>query len=294
MRMKSWSAARAGGKRSLLALSGVASLAVCVSCIGAAPASAKPVPDENYKPFVNCPVGVKKLEACVVATTTSGEFHLGSKVVKIESPVVLQGGLLAPPKNTPEVFRELIPPTDGAPVLVAAPMKVPGGLTGIEGVGEEVTATTEVVGPVEINESNQVEEKGVAVELPIRVKLNNALLGEQCLVGSAAEPIMLNLTTGPTSPPPPNTSIHGFKGTLSFADEIVTFAGIKLVDNSFAAPGAHGCGGLLELVENTLVDTVAGLPSAAGSNTAILEGSVQEAFPKFVKKAHVLPKAPKK
>jgi hypothetical protein len=274
-------------------LAGVAAIAVCSGLAVAAQASAKPVVDENYKPFVNCPIGVKKLEACIVATTTSGEFKLGSKTVKIETPVLLQGGLLPPPKNTPEIDRELIPPTNGAPVLVAAPMKVPGGLTGIEGVGEEVTASTELVGPVIINESNQVEEKGIAVKLPIRVKLNNGLLGEECLVGSAAEPITLNLTTGATSPPAPNKSIHGSKGTLSVNDNIATFSGLSLVDNSFAAPGAKGCGGLLELVENELVDTVAGLPSAAGSNTAILNGTVQEGFTKEVKKSHVIPKAKK-
>ena len=270
-------------------------LALCITCLaGATQASAKPVVDENYLPFIHCPIGVKKLEVCVVATTTSGEFHLGSKTVKIESPVTLQGGLLFPPKNTPEDTRTLLPPTDGAPELIAAPMKVPGGLTGIEGVGEEVTATTELVGPVEVNVANQVEEKGVAVKLPLRVKLNNSLLGAECFVGSAAEPITLNLTTGATSPPGPNKSIHGGKGTLSVNDNIATFNGLSLVDNAFAAPGAKGCGGpLLELVDDLLVDTVAGLPAASGTNTAILNGSVSEGFAKLVKKSHVIPKMKK-
>jgi hypothetical protein len=260
---------------------------------GAAQASAKRVVDENYAPFINCPISVKKLEACIVATTTSGEFKLGSKTVKIETPVLLQGGLLPPPKNTPEIDRELIPPTDGAPVLVAAPMKVPGGLTGIEGVGEEVTATTELVGPVIINEANQVEEKGIAVHLPLRVKLNNATLGEECFVGSAAEPIMLALTTGATSPPSPNTSIHGSKGTLSVNDNIAEFSGLTLVDNSFSAPGANGCGGSLSALLDPVVNADSGLPAAAGSNTAILNGTVQEGFTKQVKKSHIIPKAKK-
>lgn len=269
-------------------------LAVGGGLASAAPASAKAVVDENYLPFKHCPVSVKKLEACIVATTTSGEFHLGSKTVKIESPVTLQGGLMPPPKGEPEVFRELVPPTDGAPVLVAAPMKVPGGLTGIEGAETEATevfATTELVGPVLVNESNQVEERGAAVKLPLRVKLSNPTLGEECFVGSAAEPVTLNLTTGTTSPPSPNTPIHGSKGTLSTSDNIATFAGLTLVDNSFGAPGAHGCGGTaLEAVVDAVVNTASGLPAAPGTNTAILNGEVKEGFPKFVKKSHVIPR----
>jgi len=264
---------------------------------GAAPASAKKVVDENYLPFVHCPAFIKHLEACVLATTTSGEFHLGSKTVKIETPVTLQGGLMFPPKDTPEDSRELIAPTDGSPILIAAPMKVPGGLTGVEGTETEATevfATTELVGPVIVNVANQVEEKGIAVELPIRVKLSNPTLGEECFVGSAAEPIALHLTTGATAPPGPNTSIHGSKGTLSVADNIATFSGLTLVDNSFGAPGAHGCGGPgLETVVDAIVNAASGLPAAPGTNTAILNGSVKEGFPKFVKKAHVLPKKPK-
>jgi hypothetical protein len=260
---------------------------------GAAQASAKPVPDENYKPFVNCPIGVKKLEACLVATTTSGEFKLGSKTVKVETPVILQGGLLPPPKGTVNADRELIPPTDGAPLLVAAPMKVPGGLTGVEGVGEEVTATTEVVGPVLIDEGNQIAEQGVAVHLPLRVKLNNATLGSECFVGSAAEPVMLALTTGATAPPSPNSPIHGSKGTAVLTDGIVEFSGLSLVDNSFSAPGVQGCGESLSALLDPVVDASSGLPAAAGSNTAILNGSVEEGFAKLVKKAHVIPKVKK-
>ncbi|HEY1833619.1 MAG TPA: hypothetical protein VGG08_04220 [Solirubrobacteraceae bacterium] len=271
-----------------------AALVVGASLASATPAAAKKPVDENYLPFKNCPIAVKKLEACVVATTTSGEFKLGSKTVKIETPVTLQGGLLPPPKSEPEIDRELIPPTDGAPLLEAAPMKVPGGLTGIEGLGEEVTATTELVGPVIINEANQVEEKGIAVKLPLRVKLNNAALGEECFVGSAAEPVLLELTTGATSPPSPNTPIHGSKGTLAAFDNIAEFSGLTLVDNSFSAPGAAGCGGVLATILDPIVDADSGLPSAAGNNTAILNGSVQEGFTRFVKKSHVIAKTKKK
>jgi hypothetical protein len=40
--------------------------------------------------------------------------------------------------------------------------------------------------------------------LPIRVHLENATLGNNCYVGSFTNPIVLHLTAGTTSPPPPN------------------------------------------------------------------------------------------
>jgi hypothetical protein len=253
-----------------------------IAALTASAAAAAPVVDENYLPFKHCPIENKTVKLCVVAITTSGEFKMGSKTVTIEHPVVLQGGLTGN-----EGFLELVPPTDGAPVMEAPPMKVPGGLTGIEGVGEEVTATTELTGPVILNVGNEGTRQGVATLLPLRVKLNNSVLGKECIVGSAAEPLLLQLTTGTTSPPPPNTPISGAPGTLSLNEEIDELHGVSLVDNSFAAPGVNGCGESLAPVLDPVVDLSAGLPSASGKNTAILNGSVLLTSRKAVKKSKV-------
>jgi len=51
----------------------------------------------------------------------------------------------------------------------------------------------------------------------------------------------------------------------------VTFNESKLVDNAFAVPGASGCGGLSSLLVDPFVNSVVGVPSPAGTNTAILE-----------------------
>jgi hypothetical protein len=103
---------------------------------------------------------------------------------------------------------------------------------------------------------------------------------------------VLHLTTGTTSPPPPNKPITGNPGKVSVneAQTILTVGGNSLVDDSFAAPAAAGCGAL-PLVIDTVVDLQAGLPSAAGNNTAILNGSIAESAPKYVKKAKVIPKS---
>ena len=48
------------------------------------------------------------------------------------------------------------------------------------------------------------------------------------------------------------------------------------MDNAWAAPGSHGCGGpLVESIVDAAVNAELGLPSAAGHNTAILNGKLE-------------------
>ncbi|MGA2322094.1 MAG: hypothetical protein ABSG95_15400 [Solirubrobacteraceae bacterium] len=260
---------------------------------GASPALAKKTPNPEFTPFANCPISApavtkkKRVAYCLVANTTSGEFKVGSKTVTINKPITLQGGLI-------EGSRELVPATNGE-TLSKTPLTIPGGLVGVGDIGGEVTATTELAGPVLINESVLTDGDGAAVELPIKVKLSNPTLGNECYIGSDSAPVVLHLTTGTTSPPSPNTPIHGNPGTASFneAFSIVTIEGTSLVDNSFAAPGVTGCGESLSALLDPVVDEDAGLPSAAGSNTAILNGSLKETSAQDAKKSGVIPKAKK-
>ena len=77
-------------------------------------------------------------------------------------------------------------------------------------------------------------------------------------------------------PPAPNKPIEGTVGELEFLEEgsILETKGTKLVDNAWAAPGANGCGGLFSLILDPIVNAAAGLPAAAGKNTAILVNKV--------------------
>jgi len=273
------------GRRRGRSLAAAATLAVAIGAAAAPQAFAKAVVNHEFDRFADCPITVKKLVNCVSATVTGGEFHVGSKAVIINKPITLQGGQL----NNQEA---LVPAADGN-TLSHTPLKVPGGLIGIEGIGGEVTATTELVGPALINTNHLFTREGTAVTLPIRVKLDNAALGPECFIGSEVEPITLRLTTGTTSPPAPNKPITGSPGTIH-VEGGGTFAnveGISLVDNSFGAPGTNGCGGALAFLLNPLVAVAAGLPSTSGHNTAILNQSVSQAAVKYVKKSHVIPKA---
>ena len=96
---------------------------------------------------------------------------------------------------------------------------------------------------------------------------------------------MLNLTTGTTAPPKPNEPIKGSRGRIEFneAFTLITLSGGKLVNNSFAAPEAKGCGGILTSIVDKAVDEELGLPAAAGHNTAILQGKLATGLASAVK-----------
>ena len=143
-----------------------------------------------------------------------------------------------------------------------------------------VTASTELVGTPKISLENALSASGTALQLPVRVHLENEFLGSKCFVGSKAHPVTVEFTTGTTSPPLPNKPISGNPGELELKDggALIIDKKNSLVNNSFAAPEAEGCGsqilfGLFTGLIDGAVDLEIGLPSVAGHNTAILNGN---------------------
>lgn len=55
------------------------------------------------------------------------------------------------------------------------------------------------------------------------------------------------------------------------------------MNNSFAAPGVEGCGGLFSFLIDLIIDGQLGVPAAAGHNTAILSGTLKDANAEAVK-----------
>jgi len=275
--------------------------AVAVS--GAASASA--TPKGEFAVFADCPVTTSS--ACIYATTETGEFVVGNKTVPIEKTLTLQGGLL---ENEETAELTFVAAKDGN-TLSKTPQKVPGGLAGlikcseIKGAGlleklergtceavfenglTGVNATTELAAPassIGINLAHLLNAEGVALSLPIKVHLENPLLGSSCYLGSNSSPIVLELTTGKTIPPLPNKSISGKVGTITFSPEgtILTDSENSLVDNSFAAPATNGCGGALEFLLAPIINASLGVPAASGHNTAILNGTLKQAGAEIV------------
>lgn len=275
----------AGGATAMLGVLAFASVAV------AAPHH----PKGEFTQFGDCPLSRATINDCIYSVTSGGSFTIGKKTVPIKNPVTLQGGYEGEGAGLKFFGAE-----DGN-TLSKTPQPVPGGLLGItaptwwptflqEAFNEAIShgftgvnATVELAAPatsIKLSTEHLVLEEGVALQLPVKVHLENSFLGSSCYVGSNSSPIVIPLTTGATSPPGPNKSIHGAAGEFSANEtfSILTFSGGKLVENAFSASGANGCGGfLIEYLVDPLVNEILGVPAAGGKNTAILEGKLQDA-----------------
>jgi hypothetical protein len=252
-------------------------------------------PTGDFAVFKQCPRFNPEVNRCIYSVTKSGEVKIGSTAVPIKNPITLQGGI-----NESTEPGTMVAALNGE-TLSKTPQPVPGGLLDLVKCNEisnfferiacelvfengvtGVTATTELAKPasaVTISASNLINGEGTALFLPVKVKLDNPFLGSECYIGSNSSPITLNLTTGKTSPPPPNTSISGKEGTLTFKDEfrLTEITNNTLVDNSFAVPAANGCGGVFAFLIDPIINAKLGLPSPAGNNTVIQNNTIKEA-----------------
>jgi hypothetical protein len=279
----------------------VAMFAVALTVLALAGTASAKLTGE-FKKFEFCPYTNPSVERCLYSLTTGGEVSLGSKTVPIEKQVVVQGGYEPAPFEGPEeTFSKFVGATNGE-TLSKAPQKVPGGLAGLVNCKEisnfllrvscEVTfengltgvnSTLELARPaseIRVSEIHLSEGIGVALKLPVKVHLENPFLGESCYVGSSTTPIKWELTSGKTNPPPPNTSIKGKIGSISFLEEvqIVKVTGNELVDNAWSAPATSGCGGALSFILDPIVSASAGLPSEKGENSARLKNEIWMTF----------------
>lgn len=274
----------------------VSSLAVLIAMFAiTSPALAAKHPKGEFAVFQECPTSTAEVENCIVAKTESGQFTIGNEKVPIVSPITLQGGLNHFFTGGEKFFAA----ENAANTLTKAPQKVPGGLSGLvkcneisnfferlacEAIFENgvtgVNATTELAAPassVGVNTIALTIQEGTALSLPLKVHLENPFLGSSCYIGSNAHPIVIEFTSGTTSPPPPNKPITGKPGELSLnpSETIIFNKGNELVNNSYPAPGAEGCGGIFSFLVDPILDAKLGLPAAAGHNTAILRGLLE-------------------
>jgi hypothetical protein len=250
----------------------------------------------EYKKFEQCPYTNPEVKKCLYSPTEGGEVVLGNKKVPIVNTAVLQGG--AGEANEITGVAKFYAAKNGI-TLSKAPQPVPGGLAGVvpdasspflvkalikfffENSLTGLNSTLELAktaSDIKVNEGAIGEEVGTALEMPVKVHLENPFLGKNCYIGSSTTPVTLKLTTGKTSPPAPNTSIKGFSGELELLEEgsILRLKNTVLVDNSFSAPAVTGCGGIISFLVNPIVSSQLG-STVAGRNTAILKNTVNVA-----------------
>ncbi|MEU7468006.1 hypothetical protein AB0A94_05470 [Streptomyces sp. NPDC044984] len=251
--------------------------------------AAEPALNGAWAPFTRCPVdapamlaadGFDKTPQCVVSTSAGGSIKLGKTTV-VTGRTNLQIGVVQNADGTSSV----VAPPSGA--LVADSATVPGGLLGlmcpsnipvITGICEtlensslnKITATMESVGaPYAFDQTAGVLTDMPIVALPVRIHLENPLLGSKCYIGTAANPILLR----PENRNYPEFGMSFFQGdgTPDEAGEMsrIDLTGATQNDSTFAVPGATGCGLNVGLI-NAAVNAKTGLPSASGNNSLTL------------------------
>lgn len=249
----------------------LAAVAVLAALTGLTPptAGATTTPAPGYAQFTGCPhPGQMTVELCFRTDFTGGLLQMGGVQIPIANPMTLSGGITSGGAVGFNASGGLAPVTQ----------TVPGGIVGLTGI----TWLPTVLGSTEQEVHARIELAGTpsipleSLSLPVRVRLTGTALGNTCYIGSIANPISLQLTTGTTSPPPPNSPITGTEPEISETpNNVVDFTSGTYVDNSFAAPGVEGCTLVLPPLPpveiDELIESQSGLPSAAGTNEADLD-----------------------
>lgn len=235
------------GRRSIVAM-----LAALVVLLATGTATAA------FPNFTGCPSSIPNFEGCVNVQNTSGNLNIKGFNVPLGASLEIRGAFEVTERGV--VFV----PATGTNGFISQPVAVPGGLLGIEWIpGTTVLAITELAGPPSGIKFNL---RSFGLVVPVKVRLVNLLLGMDCHIGTDSEPVVLNLITGTTNPPPPNRPISGRPGRIELGEGLITVTGNANVENSFAVPGASRCGLGLGLI-NALVNAKLRLPSAGGNNS---------------------------
>ena len=250
----------------------------------------------DYAPFAGCPLSNPQTDVCFFAQAEGGELRIGHKAIPIAATITMQGGIHEDQASGRqqfigaeggETFSRVPQAIPGGRFEIAAPRSLPGYVRAIfdefiDREATELTTTTEFAAPpsaVQIDTQDLVEAKGGGLSLPVKIKLGNPLLGASCYIGSDADPVLIPLTTGTTARMPGRPSLTGKPGHAHFKDEynLVTLDEDALVNDSFPAPRATGCGGALAFLVEPAINAELALPVAAGGNEAILSGTLQTA-----------------
>jgi hypothetical protein len=241
-----------------------------------------------WGPFTRCPVdspsmlaadGVSSDPACLANSSPSGSIKLGNSTQTTGASNLQLGATI---DDATGEFS-LVSPPGGA--LVAEPVNVEGGVLGLmcpsdiplvtaicDGlVGSPlnaVTATVEPAGePSNFSRAAALQQGQPIITLPVKVHLENPVLGPNCYIGSNSDPIVLRPenTTRPTLA----SAIGDLDGTPNPPGRLARLTSSATQgDDTFAVPAARGCG-LLGVLDPA-VNAQQGLPSPSGNNYLVL------------------------
>ncbi|GAB3672363.1 hypothetical protein GCM10027589_41820 [Actinocorallia lasiicapitis] len=234
-----------------------------VAVTGQAPAAlAAAGPLSPALTYDDCPALPADLPAaetyCSVIVITGGRLKIGKIDQEITSPIKLTflGYSDAMGTTNISIYRP----------LKSDPIRIKGGLFGV--TGSDFLPVLQIhAKPVAVGDPVFLPPSGAFLAMGLKLKVQNLLVGDDCTIGSDADPLKLNVGWEATNPPAPNTPITGEAPAMHPDDPTVITA--TVVDNSFAVPQASNCGPFA--LFNPIVDYRAGTPSAAGTNTAVFD-----------------------
>jgi hypothetical protein len=224
---------------------------------------------------------------CSHSETTGGQLTIGNSTVSISNnPDTVDFGTYSNSGLGILGVAVIVTPTNGM-VFGGPAQVVPGGLLGLTGELaplskpldpiNQVTSSIELAGPITPNtvvdptatkaffcgtgplfSCLDGPSPASVITVPVKVHLHNPVLGPNCYIGSNANPIVLNLQETANSAP-----------VTSGAGNALIVTGVEVEDNTFAVPGANGCGlfGILD----PILDLKVGLPSPSGKNSALID-----------------------
>ena len=203
---------------------------------------------------------VTDVGTCMTVIIRDGNMRIGNLDVAIpDGSLMIAGGVTGEQVFVPAA-------DDGKFGVYANPITVPGGAFGA--ASAEDFGPTAIQATVEAVALPDVDPYNLAVQLPVRLKLSNPLLGNNCYIGSASNPI--NLSLGLID----NGGAEWISDTVpGVPGGVWSQATHKAAD--FAVPGATGCGLFGSL--NWAVDKRAGLPSGGSGNSLSTTSSVYNA-----------------
>jgi hypothetical protein len=241
------------------------------------------------------------LTLCIEMTFNGGSAKFGKVSSAISGPIKVRQVVSAVPGPGGLADMEIVivdEETEGGGGGFAFPtIDVPGGLLGNAALNDllrpvtGVTATIQPLGELALNDLDpnillaalfgQPAAGTLAVaNLPLRVKVDNLLLGETCYIGSAADPVDLNLPLFLDNAEYWNSSFAEPQPEEPFGYIVFT---ADATDATFSIPAADGCGllGVGTLLDSVsdglnlfdyLVNSSVGLPAPAGTNLLSLQG----------------------
>ncbi|HVX16720.1 MAG TPA: hypothetical protein VHA73_01700 [Acidimicrobiales bacterium] len=250
---------------------------------------------------ISCPASLKPAGAllafCIEMTFEGGHAKFGSVSSTVSGPIkVRQVVAVTFGSDGLEITNvDEGGSGSGGGGLGFPPIDVPGGIVGNESLNSllkpvtGVSAEIQPLGALTLSDVNSTGVLGLILgtqtepftlataSIPLRVKVNNLLLGDTCYIGSATDPITFNLPINLSEP-------QYWSGTNDTGHFLYIVPKADATDGSFAVPAAGDCGllGLGKALDSMnlqqlnlfdqLLDNAVGLPAAPGTNLLSLQG----------------------